>query len=165
MAETVGLASGILTLSVFAFKSSSKLHRTIQELGGQPRQIRDILTELTALNLVLRELTETGDISLGVDLSALKLTLEQCKRACDEVATELQPYCTRSDQDKARFRDWVKLKWSSGDGMEGFRQQLIGYKSTIVVALSFANLSVWCKLLGMIPLTDTYTQSRICEYN
>lgn len=140
MAEPVGLASGILALSVFAFKSGSKLYNTIKTFHLLPRQVRELLTELSELTSVLQKLSETGDLRLDVDLTALRLTLEQCRRACDDVETELLGYCSRSGVDRASFRDWIKLNFSGGGGIEGFRQQLIGYKSTITVAVSFANL-------------------------
>ncbi|KAI1839518.1 hypothetical protein JX266_014271 [Neoarthrinium moseri] len=140
MAEAIGLVSGVLTLTVFAFKSGIKLHSTIEGFRNQPRQVRELLTELAGLVSVLQKLSETGDLGLDIDLTALRLTLEQCRRSCDDVETELLAYCSQSRVDRASFRDWAKLKCSGGDGIEGFRQQLIGYKSTITVALSFANL-------------------------
>jgi hypothetical protein len=140
MAEPIGVTSGILTLAVFAFKSCTKLRDEIQSFNSLPRQVRELLTELSGLTLVLRKLSETGDLGLELDLDALRLTLEQCKQACDDVKTELLTYCSRPGLERASFRDWLKLKCSGGDGIVGFRQQLIGYKSTITVALSFANL-------------------------
>ncbi|KAI1839577.1 hypothetical protein JX266_014212 [Neoarthrinium moseri] len=134
------LASGVLVLAAFAVKSGAILYDTIQEFRNHPRQVRELVTELAGLVSVLQKLTQTGDLSLDVDLTALKLTLEQCKRSCDEVRTELLTYCSRSRADRASFRDWFKLKCSGGDGIEGFRQQLVGYKSMITVTLSFANL-------------------------
>ncbi|CAH0019545.1 unnamed protein product [Clonostachys rhizophaga] len=140
MAESIGVASGIITLAAFALKSASKLRAEIQSFHSQPSQVRELLTELSGLSFALKPLSETGDLGLDVDLGALKLTLEQCAQACDNVKTELLTYCSRSGLDHTSFRDWLKLKCSGGDGIAGFRQQLIGYKSTITVALSFANL-------------------------
>ncbi|KAH7304102.1 hypothetical protein B0I35DRAFT_363814 [Stachybotrys elegans] len=140
MAEVIGVTSGIVALATFAFKSGSKLRDEIQSFKTLPRQVRELLTELSGLTLVLQRLSETGDLGLDVDLAAVRLTLEQCKQACDDVTTELRTYYSQSGLDRASFRDWLKLKCSGGDGIEGFRQQLIGYKSTITVALSFANL-------------------------
>lgn len=143
MAEAVGLASGVLTLSVFAFKSGTKLYNTIKTFDSLPYQVRELLTELVSLTAVLKKLSEVGSLDLEVDLSALTSTLQQCTRSCNGVETELLTYCSRSGIDRASFRDWLKLKCSGGGGIEGFRQQLIGYKATITVALSFANLYVF----------------------
>ncbi|KAM0544563.1 hypothetical protein ACHAPJ_011780 [Fusarium lateritium] len=140
MAEPIGVASGILALAVFAFKSGVKLRDEIASFKSLPSQARELLTELTGLVLVLRKLSETGNLGLDVDLSALKMTLEQCQQAFENVRTELQSCFAKSGSDRTSFRGWLKLKCSSGDGIAGFRQELIGYKSTINVALSFATL-------------------------
>lgn len=140
MAEAVGVASGVLALSVFAFKSGSKLYGTIQSFGSHPYQVRELLTELASLTSVLKQLSGAGQLGNDIDLSALTSTLKQCKQACDDVELELLTCSSRSGTDRTSFRDWLKLKCSSGGGIEGFRQQLIGYKLTITVALSFANL-------------------------
>ncbi|KXJ87491.1 hypothetical protein Micbo1qcDRAFT_236373 [Microdochium bolleyi] len=140
MAEAVGLISGVLTLAVYALKSCRQLSKTIQEFPVLPRQVRELLGELAALDAVLRDLSNNSNINLKVDLTALELALEQCRRSCDDVGAELQKYCTRSTESRTSFRDWAKLKCSSGDGIDGFRQQLIGYKTTVAVAVAFATL-------------------------
>ncbi|KAH7025080.1 uncharacterized protein B0I36DRAFT_353245 [Microdochium trichocladiopsis] len=140
MAEVVGVISGVLTLATFALKSSKRLCKTIQEFPSHPRQVRELLDELSALNTVLHDLSQNSDLGLEVDLTALELALKQCKRSCDDVDAELQKYCSRSTEERTSFRDWAKLKCSSGDGIDGFRQQLIGYKTTVTVALAFATL-------------------------
>ncbi|KAH8751160.1 hypothetical protein BGZ57DRAFT_775119, partial [Hyaloscypha finlandica] len=40
---------------------------------------------------------------------------------------------------RTSFRDWAKLRYM-GDNIDGFRQLLAGYKSTIIIALTDANL-------------------------
>ncbi|EGY23825.1 uncharacterized protein VDAG_05263 [Verticillium dahliae VdLs.17] len=140
MAEIVGLSSGVLALAASALKSSAKLYETIKDIRSHPHQVRELLTELASLNLVLRKLSETGDLQLDVDLTALTLTLTQCRQSCDEVEAQLLDSCSRSSPDRTSFRDWAKLKFNGSDGLEGFRQQLIRHNSTITVVISFANL-------------------------
>ncbi|KAF4447926.1 putative pathogenicity protein CRX2 [Fusarium austroafricanum] len=140
MAEVIGLLSGLLTLAGFAHKSVIKVKETVESFRSLPRQLRDLLSELADLSTVLQELCQAPQGDVAVDLSALKVTLEQCSRSCGEFERELKAFSSRSSPDRASFKDWAKLKYRGGDGIEGFRQQLIGYKSTIAVALSFANL-------------------------
>jgi hypothetical protein len=140
MAEPIGVASGLLALAAFAFKSSSKLYQTIQTFTSHPRQVRELLAELTALSAVLQKLSQLFGTDVDVDLSALRLTLEQCDRACTDFESELVKYSSRCTEDRTSFRDWARFKYSGCDSIDGFRQQLIGYKATINVALSFANL-------------------------
>ncbi|KAG4279579.1 hypothetical protein FPRO04_13583 [Fusarium proliferatum] len=140
MAEVIGLVSGLLTLATFAHKSVTKVQEAVQSFRTLPRQLRELLSELAELSTVLQDLSQAPGGDIEVDLSALKITLEQCSRSCEEFEQELRACISRSGQDRASFRDWAKLTYRGGDGIEGFRQQLIGCKSTIVVALSFANL-------------------------
>ncbi|KAF4435395.1 putative pathogenicity protein CRX2 [Fusarium austroafricanum] len=140
MAEVIGLVSGLLTLATFAHKSVTKVQEAVQSIRTLPRQLRELLSELAELSTVLQDLSQAPGGGIEVDLSALKTTLEQCSRSCEEFEQELRACSSRSGQDRASFRDWAKLTYRGGDGIEGFRQQLIGYKSTIIVALSFANL-------------------------
>src|SRR4051794_21132764 len=135
MAEAVGLASGLLALSVFAFKSGTKLYEKIKAFQSLPRQARELLTELGELNAVLLSLSQTAGIDVDVDFSALEVTLEQCRRAFGDFEGELLKYSSRSGGDSASFRDWARFTYRGSDGVGAFRQQLIGYKSTISVAL------------------------------
>lgn len=141
MAE-LGVATGILTLATFAFNSGGKLYKTIQEFRSYLPQVDQLLAELSGLNSVLKDLSETSDLHLEVDLTALELTLNQCKQSCEAAEVELRTFCSRSSASRTSLRDWTRLKFS-GDGIEGFRQQLLRYTSTVSVALSFANLSVF----------------------
>ncbi|TLS20688.1 uncharacterized protein PpBr36_11030 [Pyricularia pennisetigena] len=138
MAE-LGVATGILTLATFAFNSGGKLYKTIQEFRSYLPQVDQLLAELSGLNSVLKDLSETSDLHLEVDLTALELTLNQCKQSCEAAEVELRTFCSRSSASRTSLRDWTRLKFS-GDGIEGFRQQLLRYTSTVSVALSFANL-------------------------
>lgn len=140
MYQEIGLVSGITTLVAFALKSSTKLRTEIQSFRSQPQRVREILTRLLGLHFAQQNPSETGDLSLSGDLSTLKLTLEQCREACDDVKTELLPYCSRLGVDHTSFCDWLKLKYGGSDSIIGFRQQLIRYNLIIAIALSITNL-------------------------
>ncbi|EEY24043.1 hypothetical protein HYQ46_003107 [Verticillium longisporum] len=125
MAEIVGLSSGVLALAASALKSSAKLYETIKDIRSHPHQVRELLTELASLNLVLRKLSETGDLQLDVDLTALTLTLTQCRQSCDEVEAQLLDSCSRSSPDRTSFRDWAKLKFNGSDAhLDHIQQKL-----------------------------------------
>ncbi|EXL40791.1 hypothetical protein FOCG_16735 [Fusarium oxysporum f. sp. radicis-lycopersici 26381] len=124
MAEAIGLVSGLLALATFAHQSVTK---------GTPFRVSRTKYSTP------RTLPSTWR-GAEVDLSALKVMLEQCTRSCEEFERELRACSSRSSEDRASFRDWARLTYRGGDGIEGFRQQLIGYKPTIVVVLGFANL-------------------------
>jgi hypothetical protein len=139
MAEPIGVASGLLTLATFAFQSSVTLYKTVQSFQFHPKRVRDLEEELEALSGVLGSLTETVSATTDVDLSALDLPLQRCGNACKEFEQEIMKYSSRSGGSRASFRDWAKLRYM-GDDIDGFRQLLAGYKSTINIALTDANL-------------------------
>lgn len=139
MAEPIGVASGLLALTAFAFKASVALYQTLQSFQFHPKQLRDLKQELEALSGVLDSLTETVSATTDVDLSALELPLRRCGNACKEFEQEIMKCSTRSGGNRTSFRDWAKLRYM-GDNIDGFRQLLYGYKSTISIALTDANL-------------------------
>jgi hypothetical protein len=139
MAEPIGLASGLLTLAAFAFQASITLYKTLQSFQFHPKQLRDLKEELEALSGVLGSLTETVNATTDVDLSALDLPLLRCGNACKEFEREIMKCSSRSGGNRTSFRDWAKLRYM-GDNIDGFRQLLAGYKSTINIALMDASL-------------------------
>jgi hypothetical protein len=135
MADPISLASGLLTLVIFAHKSCLTLHSTIQSFKSHPKRVRDLVHELETLSSVLESLTDTIKSETGVDLSALDLPLQRCGNACTEFLEELQKCCSRSGGDRQSFRDWAKLRYM-GDNMDDFKDSLAAYKSTITIALT-----------------------------
>lgn len=139
MADPVSLASGILTLITFASKSSVVLYKSIESYRSHPKNVRDLKEELEALTGVLQVLSETVEKHKEIDISALKLPLLRCGKACQEFEEALAKCSSRSGGSKTSFRDWAKLKYL-GDGIDEFRRTLASYKSTITIALALVNL-------------------------
>ena len=139
MAESIGLASGLLTLTTFAFRSSITLYNTIHSFKSHRQCVRDLIEELEALSGVLSSLSETVSANTDVDLSPLDLPLLRCGNACKEFEQELLKCSSRSSGNRSSFRDWTKLRYM-GDDIDGFRRLLAGYKLTICIALTDANL-------------------------
>lgn len=140
MAEPISLASGVLTLATFAFRSSVSLFQVIGSFQNNQRTIRELKEELEALNLVLLSLQDAA-ASNGAGLRGLNLPLLRCGKACKDFEAVIIRCTTHSDGSRASFRDWAKLKYM-GDDIAGFRDMLAGYKSTISIALGVAKLSV-----------------------
>jgi hypothetical protein len=139
MAEIIGVTSGLVALADFAFKSSITLYQTVQSYQFHPKRVRDLQEELEALTGVLSSLNETVSATTDVDLSALHQPLLRCGKACEEFGQEIIRCSSRSGGSRASFRDWAKLRYI-GEGIDGFRQLLAGYKSTIIIALTDVNL-------------------------
>ncbi|KAM6524529.1 hypothetical protein FALCPG4_010139 [Fusarium falciforme] len=141
MAEPVGLASAILALATFALKATVSLYDDVNTFRTHPKRVRDLLEELHALRGVLEMLMKTAGAATDVDFSALGVPLQRCGEACEEFGQELTKCCARSNADRTSFRDWAKMKYMGND-IDGFRQQLASYKSTINIALTDASLRV-----------------------
>ena len=139
MAEPIGLASGVLALTTFAFQSSITLYNMVQSFQSHPRRVRDLIEELEALNGVLGSLAETVSTTTNIELSALDLPLLRCGKSCKEFEQELMKCSSRSGGSRTSFRDWAKLR-HIGEDIDGFRRLLAGYKLTVNITLIDANL-------------------------
>ncbi|KAJ5292443.1 uncharacterized protein N7443_008396 [Penicillium atrosanguineum] len=139
MAEPIGLASGILALATFTFQCSVSLFETVNSFRSHPKRVRDLLEELEALSAVLGPLADILNTTSDVDLSSLNLPLLRCGNACKEFQQEIIQCSSRSTGNRTSFRDWAKLTYM-GDDIDGFRRLLAGYKATINIALTDANL-------------------------
>ena len=58
MAEAVGLASGLLTLTVAAYKTSKSLYETVSRLQSQWKTVKGIQADLKSLVTVLEKVHE-----------------------------------------------------------------------------------------------------------
>lgn len=139
MAETIGLASGLLTLATFALQSSVTLYNTITSFKSHQTRVRNLVEELQGLSGVLGPLSETISASADVDFSHLDLPLLRCGEACKKFEKDLLKCLSRSGGGRTSFRDWAKLQYM-GDDIDGFRGLLNGYKLTITIALTDASL-------------------------
>ncbi|KAJ5461054.1 uncharacterized protein N7458_002606 [Penicillium daleae] len=134
MAESVGLASGILALATFAFQSSVSLYETVNSFRSHPKRVRDLLGELEALSDVLAPLVDLIKSNYDADLSVLEMPLLRCGNVCKEFQQVLLRCVSRSNSNRTSFRDWARITYM-GDDIKDFRDLLAGYKATINIAL------------------------------
>ncbi|KFZ16580.1 hypothetical protein V502_05017 [Pseudogymnoascus sp. VKM F-4520 (FW-2644)] len=138
MAEPISLASGLVGLAAFALQASVALYKTVNSFNSHQERVRDFARETSALSGVLGSLTETIT-STDLDLATLEVPLRRCGKACEEFEQEIHKCSQRSGGSRASFRDWARLRYM-GDDIDSFRRVLSGYKMTITIALSDANL-------------------------
>lgn len=138
MADPLSTASALLTLVVFAFQSSTTLYQVVESFQTNKKTIRELKEELEALTEVLKSLQEAVADS-DVDFTALKLPLLRCGKACKDFEAVIIKCTAHSGGARTSFRDWAKLQYM-GDDIDGFRNMLAGYKSTINIALGDANM-------------------------
>ena len=141
MAEAIGVISGLAGLTALAFDTSVSLYELVKSYQCHPKTVRELMKVLEALRGALNPLAETIKTATDVDLSALQFPLERCIEACTEFEKEIRKCSLRSGGDRTSFRDWAKLQYMGGN-IDGFRQLLDGYKTTIGIALTHANLYI-----------------------
>lgn len=139
MAEPISIASGLVALTTFAFQSSIALYNTVQSYQSLPKRVRDLTEELETLKEVLGGLSETIHNNTGANFTALEHPLLRCGNACRDFEEEMKKCLKRSSAGRPSFRDWAKLSYM-GQDIDGVRRMLAGYKSTIIIALTDANL-------------------------
>ncbi|KAJ6024728.1 hypothetical protein N7540_005525 [Penicillium herquei] len=139
MSEPIGLASGVLALATFAFQCSISLYETVNGFRSHPKRVRELLAELEALSAVLAPLVDLVKSNSSVDLSCLELPLLRCGNVCQEFQQEVLKCASRSNGSGTSFRDWARLKYM-GNNIDDFRDLLAGYKATVNIALTDANL-------------------------
>lgn len=138
MAEVVGTVSAIASLVTLALQSSITLYQTVQSLQSRDKVIRELRQELEALQGVLQALDESI-CNFEVDLAALKQPLMRCHNACGEFNALIVKCTSHSTEERSSRRDWLRLRYMGGD-ITGFKDMLASYKSTISIALAYANL-------------------------
>ena len=138
MAEPIGVASGALALTVFAFQSSKTLCELISSFKNYGRNVYNLKRELEALTIVLGSLHETVEDGT-VDLSSLELPLSHCGKACKEFAAVINKCTAHTKESRASFRDWFRLSYMGKD-ISTFTNLVAGYKATITIALGDSNM-------------------------
>lgn len=139
MAEAISSLAGLVTSVAFALKSCTLLAQTVRSYHIHFRDVRGLNDELEALAGVLQALSETVARNENIDFMALKPLLLRCGNVCNEFGEQIAQCLSRSGGSRTSFRDWAKLKYMGG-GIDEFRRLLVGYTSTISIALADANL-------------------------
>lgn len=131
--------AGLLALANFALKCSVALHETVNGYKLHSKRVRALKEELESLNKALETLSITINSNDDATLAALKLPLWRCGVACREFEESIINYSRQYDDGNMSFRDWAKIRYI-GEDIDGFRQMMACYKSTIIISLAHANL-------------------------
>jgi aspartate oxidase len=140
MAEAIGAASGVLTLTIFVFKASKSLLEAVSSLKSQRRTIRDIQTDLEALVAVLDSIRQQVQASENDSkFEPLREPMKCCTKICQEMQ-EMLNMCTRHAKDgHDSVRDWLKMRYHE-KSLEDIKQQLASYKLTLSVTFASINM-------------------------
>lgn len=140
MAEAVGLASALLSLTIFAYNTSKSLYEAVSSFKSQRKAIRDLQTDLTSLVSVLESICKQAQNSQDVErLEPLHQPLEFCSATCQEMH-EMLDTCTRHSREGGdSVRDWLKMRYHE-KSFEDMRQRLASYKSTLSITFDLINV-------------------------
>lgn len=142
MADPLSVGSAVIGLIAVSCQASKALRDTIHSYQNHTKTVRDLKNELEALEETLQVLNATVlslDGANGVDFAALESPLRRCGCACEEFRQILEKCTGRNDDDKSNFRGWLKIRWMGSD-INGFKDTLAGYKSTVAIAIAGVNL-------------------------
>jgi len=140
MAEAVGLASGLLTLIIFAYDTSKSLYEAISSFKSQRKTIKDVLADLDSLVTVVEKIREQAQSSEEIEkLESLREPLNCCATTCHEMH-EMLDACTKHSQDgRASVRDWLNMQYHE-KSFEDMKKRLASFKSTLSIAFQLINM-------------------------
>lgn len=140
MAEGIGLASGLLTLAVFACSASKSLYEAISSFKSQRQSIKDVLADLDALVTVLTTICERAQHPAESEkLELLQRPLECCATTCQEMHEMLDSCTARSRYGQASVRDWLKMQYRERS-FDDMKDRLSSYKTTLIVTFQSMNM-------------------------
>lgn len=140
MAEAVGLASGLLTLVVFAFNTSKSLYEAITSLKSQRQTIKDVLADLDTLVTVLATIRARAQHQTeAAKLEPLRQPLHCCATTCQEIREMLNACTTHSKDGQPSVRDWLKMQYRQ-KSFDDIKNRLSSYKTTLSIAFQSINM-------------------------
>ena len=139
MADPLSVTSAVVGLVTVSCQASKALRDTIHSYRNHTKNVRDLKDELEALEETLQLLNVTSPGLNDADFAAVELPLRRCGCACEEFRQILEKCAGRTDDDRSKFRSWLKIRWMGSD-INGFRDTLASYKSTIAIAIAGVNL-------------------------
>jgi hypothetical protein len=112
MAEVVGLASGILTLVVFAFDTSKLLYEAVSSFKSQRKAVKDFQTDLESLLIILSSIREQAQRSSEVArLEPLRVPLDCCAIIRAEIREMLGACTVHSKEGRDSIRDGLNMRY------------------------------------------------------
>jgi hypothetical protein len=140
MAEVIGLASGLLTLTIFAYDTSKSLYEAVSSFKSQRKTIKDFQADLSSLVAALEKIREQIQLSQEIErLEPLRKPLYHCATTSGEMREMLDACTTHSREGRDSVRDWLNMRYHE-KSFEDLKQRLASYKSTLCIAFELINL-------------------------
>ena len=140
MAEVVGLASGLLTLTIAAYQTSKALHEAISSFRSQRKSIKDLQADSESLTAVLKQIQERIQNAQDMErLESLRQPVYHCLKICRELREMMDACTVHTTDDRQSVRDWLNMHFR-GKNFEEMKQRLSSYKSTLSVAFGLTTM-------------------------
>ena len=140
MAEAVGLASGLLTLTIFAYDTSKSLYEAVSSFKSQRKTIKDVLADLDSLVTVLENINKQAQRSQEVErLEPLREPLNCCTTTCHEMHEMLDACTTHSKEGRDSVRNWLNMRYHE-KSFEDMKKRLASFKSTLSIVFESINM-------------------------
>ena len=136
--DPVSITVSILTLATFCVQSSTSLYKTIDGFKSRKQDVRNLKTEVGALNIVLQALEKNIEESTE-NFEVLRIILQHCHQACENFEKSVLEAFRDSGGRLQEVKAWAKLQCLGSD-INKFRKLISSYKTTITIALADANL-------------------------
>ena len=145
MTDPLSITASVLAITTAAIASVKFLHTTIGEIKDAPTALRNIRSDLGAIEPVLQKLcTESeSEGSQLILVNDIKGAVENCNSACSTFQRSLNHWMRHATRYKAFWAEWtdrVKVGILEQGTINVFKGRLNDCKSTLVVALSTSSV-------------------------
>lgn len=140
MAEVIGLASGLLTLTIFASETSKSLYEAVSSFKSQRKTIIDVQVDLKSLVDILGKITEQAQLPREVErLEHLRNQVNCCTVTCQEMHKMLEQATRHSKEGSDSVRVWLSMRYHE-KSFEDMKNRLASYKSTLAIAFQLIDM-------------------------
>ncbi len=144
MADPLSVTASVVGIATSALMSLQFLSTTIDNIKDAPDTIRNIKSDLLAVEPVLRSL-DTAARSDGTQIvlsGEVKSAIVNCDRACTDFQALLGRWMKHSSEEKTFWVDRWRVGLFGQERIKAFQGRLNDCKSTLTVALSTATVYV-----------------------
>ena len=137
MADPLSVTASMLAVVTSAIQVTKSLSETVKRYKGRDKTLQRLQSELEDLLKILVKLNDARTLDASIR-PLLESPVARCSQVCHEFEESMKTF---SGMSKMAFLDWTKMEFMRGSINE-FMDTVMGYKSTIGVALGIITLFV-----------------------
>jgi len=142
--DPLSIAASVVGITTAALQGVQFLAKTIDNVRDAPSTVKDISSDLRAIEPVLQNLNRAlqGDSSQIILSDQIKPAVENCDRACMAFQSQIERWMKHSKEDKIFWVYSWKIGLFGQERIKAFKGQLSDCKGTLSIALSTATMFV-----------------------